>query len=84
VIQSSWRFVVRAARYLGPLLWDTVKYIGRLSIDAVGGLRILLMSWRAFSPEVGGGAPHPGARGRVRRTAGTPAYPAHPALGSLA
>jgi hypothetical protein len=47
VIQSSWRFVVRAARYLGPLLWDTVKYIGRLSIDAVGGLRILLMSWRA-------------------------------------
>ncbi len=46
-LESGWGLVARAARYLGPLLWDAIKYFWRLLIDTVGGLRILLMSWRA-------------------------------------
>lgn len=46
-LDSSWRFVGRVARYLGPLLRDTGAYLWRLSLDTIGGLRILFMHWRA-------------------------------------
>jgi hypothetical protein len=42
-----WSVTVRLARYLGPLLRETVAYLWRLSLDAAGGVRILFMYWRA-------------------------------------
>jgi hypothetical protein len=43
---SSWRFLSRIARYFGPLLRDTGAYLARLSLDMIGGMRVLFLSWR--------------------------------------
>ncbi|HUE89215.1 MAG TPA: hypothetical protein VMO26_24320 [Vicinamibacterales bacterium] len=43
----AWSVTVRLGRYLGPLLWDAVKYLTRLTLDGAGGLRILFVNWRS-------------------------------------
>jgi hypothetical protein len=41
------RVAVRLLSYLVPLLWDALKHLWRLSLDAIGGVRIIVFHWLA-------------------------------------
>ncbi len=46
-LQAVWRFVLRAARYLGPLLRDALVWLWRILLDLVAGVQFTIRSWKA-------------------------------------
>jgi hypothetical protein len=46
-LQAVWRFVLRVARYSGPLLRDALVWLWRILLDVAGGLPFAWRWWKA-------------------------------------